>query len=70
LPPAKGVGIVMVNAATNKRIEFGKFYDMVKSGADSASVLLRASYVRIAAHPAQMAGGHANGTAEFTIEFP
>ena len=70
LPPAKGVGIVMVNAATNKRIEFGKFYDMVKSSADSASVLLRASYVRTAAHPAQMAGGHANGTAEFTIEFP
>ncbi|MGO4400258.1 fimbrial protein [Achromobacter sp. PAB15] len=70
LPPAKGVGIVMINAATNKRIEFGKFYDMARAGADSASIFLRASYLRTAAHPAQMAGGHANGTAEFTIEFP
>lgn len=70
LPPAKGVGIVMINAATNKRIEFGKFYDMARAGADSASMFLRASYLRTAAHPAQMAGGHANGTAEFTIEFP
>lgn len=69
-PVAQGFGIIMINDATNQRIEFGKTYDMKRVDADGAQIRLRASYLRTASSPAQMAGGHANGTAEFTIDFP
>lgn len=69
-PTARGIGIIMINDATKQRVEFGKQYDMGRAGADSAQFLLRASYLRTASSQAEVMGGHANGTAEFTIEFP
>lgn len=67
---AKGVGIFMMNAATNKRIEFGKSYDMTPMNLDGAAIHLRAAYLRTASNSADMTGGHANGTVEFRINFP
>lgn len=67
---ARGFGIIMIDEATNQRVEFGKAYNMAPIEGDGAQMRLRASYLRTAPQAADMSGGHANGTAEFTIDFP
>ena len=67
---ARGFGIIMIDETTNQRVEFGKAYNMAPIEGDGAQMRLRASYLRTAPQAADMSGGHANGTAEFTIDFP
>lgn len=68
--PARGFGIVLTQAVNNQRIQFGKSYEMSRIDPDGATIRLHAAYLRTVGGDAGMAGGHANGTAEFTVEFP
>lgn len=66
---AKGFGIIMLNELNGQRIRYdGTPYDMQRAG-DSASIALRAGYIRTGSD-AEVKVGDADGAAEFTFTFP
>lgn len=66
---AQGIGIAMVNDLSNAPIRYGTAYDMQRIG-DQAVLPMRAHYVRTAPSNGAVTGGIADGSAEFTFEFP
>jgi type 1 fimbria pilin len=66
---AEGIGIAMINDTGKVPVRFGAAYDMQRVG-DQAVLTLRAHYIRTAPVDGAVKAGIANGSAEFTFEFP
>ncbi|QKH36231.1 type 1 fimbrial protein [Achromobacter pestifer] len=66
---AQGIGIAMFNDTANTPVRYGAAYDMQRVG-DQAVLALRAHYVRTAPADGAVKAGTADGSAEFTFEFP
>ncbi len=66
---AEGIGIAMIDDAANTPVRHGIAYAMQRVG-DQAVLALRAHYVRTAPADGTVKAGIADGSAEFTFEFP
>jgi len=66
---AEGIGIAMVNETGDTPVRYGTAYKMRRVG-DQAELALRAHYIRTAPADASVKAGAADGSAEFTFEFP
>lgn len=66
---AQGIGIAMLNSATKAPILYGTAYDMQRIG-DEAVLPLEAHYIRTTPANGTVSAGTADGSAEFTFEFP